>query len=138
MSMRRGLLLLLMSSGCAVMHSTQLGDIDADTVMSSKPFEIKLAAVGFDAQEAAETAAAIAELSGKSGDTFSTVGEVQDVVRERVESLVAGGRAKGLSITSSIGEGAGSSSSSSSLSSSSTAAALASVCRPGLGYRPQR
>ena len=76
MSMRRGLLLLLMSSGCAVMHSTQLGDIDADTVMSSKPFEIKLAAVGFDAQEAAETAAAIAELSGKSGDTFSTVGDI--------------------------------------------------------------
>lgn len=76
MSVRRGLLLLMMSSGCAVMHSTQLGDIDADTVMSSKPFEIKLAAVGFDAQEAAETAAAIAELSGKSGDTFSTVGDI--------------------------------------------------------------
>ena len=44
MSMRRGLLLLMMSSGCAVMHSTQLGDIDADTVTSSKPFEIKLVA----------------------------------------------------------------------------------------------
>ena len=69
-------LLLLVSSGCAVMHSTQLGDIDADTVMSSKPFEIKLSAVGVDAQEAAETAAAIAELSGGSGDAFETVGDI--------------------------------------------------------------
>ena len=76
MMLRRAVLFVSICSGCAVMHSTQLGDIDADTVMSSKPFEIKLSAVGFDAQEAAETAAAIAELSGGSGDAFSTVGDI--------------------------------------------------------------
>lgn len=70
------LMALALCSGCAVMHATQLGDIDADAVLSSEPFEIKLSTVGFDAQEAAETAAIIAEVSGKSGDKLSTAGDI--------------------------------------------------------------
>jgi len=67
---------LSLLTGCAVMHSVQLGDIDADVVLKGKPFEIRVSEVGFDAQEAAEIAAAIAEVSGKSGDTLKDVGQV--------------------------------------------------------------
>jgi hypothetical protein len=76
MSLRFSVIFLLASTGCAVMHSTQLGDIDADTVMSSKPFEIKLAAIGVDTEEAVETAAIIAEASGGSGDSMRTIGDI--------------------------------------------------------------
>lgn len=69
---------LFIISGCAALHSAQVGDIDSRAVLEGKPFDIKLSNVGFNVEEAASIAAAIAEGagSGEGADAISTVGDI--------------------------------------------------------------
>jgi len=41
-------------AGCAVMHHTQIGEVDSDLVLNGRKFDIKVSNVGISFQEAAE------------------------------------------------------------------------------------
>lgn len=70
--------ILFIISGCAVLHSAQVGDIDSRAVLAGKPFDIKLSNIGFNVEEAASIAAAIAEGAGNAegAESLSTVGDI--------------------------------------------------------------
>ena len=48
------ILLTGLLSGCAILHATQVGDVDSQIVMNGERFEIKLAEMGVDLEEVAE------------------------------------------------------------------------------------
>jgi len=65
----------LITGGCAILHSVQLGDIESKTVLSGQPFEIKLNEIGINTAEAADIAEAIAKTSGY-GNEVSAIGDI--------------------------------------------------------------
>ena len=48
------ILLTGLLSGCAILHATQVGDVDSQIVMNGERFEIKLTEMGVDLEEVAE------------------------------------------------------------------------------------
>jgi hypothetical protein len=65
---------LALVQGCAVLHSAQVGDIDSQTVMNGKRFEIKLVEVGVDIDGARDLASDIGKSYGRQKET-DTVGD---------------------------------------------------------------
>lgn len=73
----RGPLALLcamaLGPGCAVLHSAQVGDIDSQTVMEGKRFEIRLAELGVDLEE-------VGKLANNAGKSLKREEETNAVV----------------------------------------------------------
>ena len=70
------LLVFLSCTGCAVMHHTQVGEVDSEVVLEGERFELLLSEVGVNVDEAAVIAAAVA---GKRAS--KQVGAVQDIIK---------------------------------------------------------
>ena len=68
-------ILCTLISGCAVLHSVQLGDIDSQTVLQGKPFEIKVSELGLSTEDVVAIGQALAKSSGKS-DEVGTIGDI--------------------------------------------------------------
>ena len=66
---------LLITPGCATLHSIQLGNIDAQTVANGQSFEIKVNEVGINTEDAIAIADAIAKSAGQ-GEDVSTIGDI--------------------------------------------------------------
>ena len=62
-------------SGCAVLHSVQLGDIDSKTVLNGEPFDIKISELGLSTEDIAAIGQALAKGSGYA-DEVGTVGDI--------------------------------------------------------------
>jgi len=62
-------------TGCAVLHSIQMGEIDSQVVLQGRPFEIKVSETGLDTEEAIAIAEAIAAQSGHA-EEVSAVGDI--------------------------------------------------------------
>jgi len=60
-------------TGCAVLHSVQLGEIDSQAVLQGRHFEIKVSDVGFSTEDA--VAIAIAMEAGSS-EGVSVIGDI--------------------------------------------------------------
>lgn len=69
---------LSMMAGCAVMHSVQLGEINSNTVLEGKRFEINVSQLGLDVEQAASIAEAVAVVAG-SPETVEAVSAAQDI-----------------------------------------------------------
>ncbi len=71
-------LCLVVFSGCAFMHHTQIGEIDSSIVLRGQRFEVLVNETGFSTQELASTGAAIARASGnsQSANEIQGVGEI--------------------------------------------------------------
>lgn len=57
---------LSLMTGCAVLHSVQLGEIDSSVVLEGRRFEIKVNELGFDVEQVLALAEAMATRSGGS------------------------------------------------------------------------
>ena len=68
-------LALLVGAGCTTMHSVQLGNIDSQTLLTSKPFEIKVNEIGVNTEDAVAIAEAIATATGH-GEEVSAIGDI--------------------------------------------------------------
>ena len=66
---------LLLGTGCTTMHSVQLGNIDSQTLLTSKPFEIKVNEIGVNTEDAVAIAETIATATGH-GEEVSTIGDI--------------------------------------------------------------
>jgi len=64
-------------SGCAVLHTTQVGEIHSPTVLQGKRFEIKVSNIGFDL----DTAVAIANAVARQSDHADTVGAAGEIIK---------------------------------------------------------
>ncbi len=60
------LISLFMFSGCAIMHHTQIGEVDSDIVLKGQRFEVAVSEMGFSADELASAGAAVARASKNS------------------------------------------------------------------------
>jgi len=56
--------LSMLVSGCAIMHATQLGEIDSATVLNGQPFEIRVSELGLSLEDAAMIGEAVAKQYG--------------------------------------------------------------------------
>ncbi|MGB0638119.1 MAG: hypothetical protein ACPGTU_02230 [Myxococcota bacterium] len=65
-------------TGCAVMHSVQLGEIDSNIVLEGKRFEINVSQLGLDVEQAASIAEAVAVVAA-SPETGEAIGLAQDI-----------------------------------------------------------
>jgi len=65
----------LLASGCAVLHSVQLGDIDSKTVLNEQPFEIKVSELGLNTEDAIAIGEAIASQAGR-GEEAALIGDI--------------------------------------------------------------
>lgn len=68
--------LLLLLSGCAVLHTVQIGDIESSSEYSSIPFEIKVSEYGLDLNEA-KTASKVLLNKGDSQKTNDALKALQ-------------------------------------------------------------
>ena len=66
---------LLLGTGCTTIHSVQLGNIDSQTLLTSKPFEIKVNEIGVNTEDAVAIAETIATATGH-GEEVSTIGDI--------------------------------------------------------------
>ena len=73
--LRHGCVSLILS-GCASLHSVQLGDIDSQTVLRGEPFEIKVSELGLSTEDIAAIGEALAKNSGNAEE----VGAVGDII----------------------------------------------------------
>ena len=65
----------LLFSGCAVLHSVQLGDIDSTTVLNERPFDIKVSEFGLNTEDAIAIGEAIASHAGR-GEEAGAIGDI--------------------------------------------------------------
>jgi len=75
LTVMRWLFVASLTTGCAVLHATQLGEIDSNAVVNGARFEIKVSEMGLNTDEAVAIAETIAEFSGK-GEEVSTIGDI--------------------------------------------------------------
>ena len=108
------LLAMGLGQGCAVLHSAQVGDIDAQIVMEGKRFEIKIAELGVDIEgmgdlakdlgkstrreEETNTAADLIRMSNMGPKTGYPVFRVDysDALIDRIKEACPSGRVSGL------------------------------------------
>ena len=69
--------LVFVSSGCAILHSVQLGEIDSEAVLTSRPFEIKVSEFGLSTQDIATIGQALAQQSGHSDEVAAAGGIIE-------------------------------------------------------------
>ena len=62
-------------SGCAVLHSVQVGDIDSQTILGGEPFIIKVSELGLNTEDVVAIGQALAKNSG-SADEVGAVGDI--------------------------------------------------------------
>ena len=67
--------LLGLSSGCAVMHATQLGEIDSSTVLNGQQFEIRVSQLGLSLDQVASIAEVVADQYGRA-DEAGAAGDI--------------------------------------------------------------
>ena len=68
--------LVLVASGCAVMHHTQVGEVDSKVVLEGERFELLLSELGLNVDDAAAVAKVFAsKRGGKQVDT------VRDIIK---------------------------------------------------------
>jgi len=60
---------MALGQGCAVLHSAQVGDIDSQTVLNGKRFEIKMVEVGVDIDGTSDFASDIGGRYGREKET---------------------------------------------------------------------
>ena len=60
-------------TGCAVLHSVQLGEIDSSVVLEGRRFEIKVNELGFDVEQVLAVAEAIATQSDGSDSILADI-----------------------------------------------------------------
>jgi hypothetical protein len=66
-------LALSLMTGCAVLHSVQLGEIDSSVVLEGRRFEIKVNELGFDVEQVLAVAEAIATQSDGSDSVLAGI-----------------------------------------------------------------
>jgi hypothetical protein len=64
---------LSLMTGCAVLHSVQLGEIDSSVVLEGRRFEIKVNELGFDVEQVLAVAEAIATQSDGSDSILADI-----------------------------------------------------------------
>jgi hypothetical protein len=69
--------ILSLMTGCAVLHSVQLGEIDSSVVLEGRQFEIRVNELGFDVEQILAVAEAIATAS--DGSEFSVLADIYAV-----------------------------------------------------------
>ena len=67
--------LCFLLSGCAVLHSVQVGDIDSQTILGGEPFLIKVSELGLNTEDVVAIGQALAKNSG-SADEVGAVGDI--------------------------------------------------------------
>jgi hypothetical protein len=103
-----------LGQGCAVLHSAQLGDIDAQIVMEGKRFEIKIAELGVDIEGMADLAKDLGKSTRRAEETntaadlirMSNMGpktgyqvfrvDYSDALIDRIKEACPSGRVSGL------------------------------------------
>lgn len=66
----------VLQAGCAIMHHTQIGEVDSRIVLKGRRFEIKVSEVGFNIQEAGKIGKAMTRHKG----TQKQIGQVQAII----------------------------------------------------------
>lgn len=69
------LLSFILLSSCAVLHSTQISDVDSNAVMKGKRFEILLSETGVNLQEATNIAQALTQ-DQKTRDDMKAINDI--------------------------------------------------------------
>ena len=64
-------------TGCAVIHQGLFGDVDSQTVLEGRRFEILVSHTGVDIEQAAE----LAKLAGSAAGKGEEVGEAADLIK---------------------------------------------------------
>jgi hypothetical protein len=108
------LLAMGLGQGCAVLHSAQVGDIDAQIVMEGKRFEIKIAEIGVDIEGMGELAKDLSKSTKREEETNTVVDLIKmsnmgpstgypvfrvdysDTLIERIKEACPSGRVSGL------------------------------------------
>ena len=71
-----GLFSLLLLSGCAIIHHTQVGEVDSKTVLKGQKFEIRVSETGVSFKEAAQIGKSLTNHQGTSDD----IGQAQKIL----------------------------------------------------------
>jgi hypothetical protein len=66
--------LLLLTSGCAILHRAQISDIQYKKGYDRVPFEVKVSEVGFDVKGAGDLAGSL--IQGQGGENAQSLGEI--------------------------------------------------------------
>ena len=108
------LLAMGLGQGCAVLHSAQVGDIDAQIVMEGKRFEIKIAELGVDIEGMGDFAKDVGRSTKREEETNTVVDLIKmsnmgprtgfpvfrvgysDALIERIKEACPSGRVSGL------------------------------------------
>ena len=69
-------ILILANSGCAILHHTQVGDVDSSIVKEGRRFEILVSETGFNFKEASEAG----KLLTRDSKTQSDIGNAQAIL----------------------------------------------------------
>ena len=77
MKLIKFLILIALLPGCAIMHHTQIGEVDSRIVLEGRRFEIKVSEIGFNVKEAGNVAKAMTRHKG----TQKHIGQVQAIIQ---------------------------------------------------------